>query len=244
MTKQKSLSRLDTGFLRELASYLNRNRNNSHTYYAGKDRDYLLNLLSNRLTTAEVSTVRKQYLMCLDVRETAQTISPDSVTDIQTAVECYFDESGVYEVKVGPRVCDLVFPEELVAVEIKSATDRVDRATEQIADYREWGDEVFLAYDSEHSGRIPPQLQSSGVGLLEYSDGSVRLIRDAEEHCIPPEKLLSQMTYQDLLTISKSHGVSSGGGKNEIVTRLSDKVTKSEARAIFSNYLRNRGHGR
>lgn len=241
LTKKESLERLDGEFLRELALNLNGDYFGSYREYSGYSKEKMEELISNKLTVDEVETVVSGYLLCHDVADIANSITPDGTQDIKKAVEEHFGKDGIHEVKIGSRFCDLVFPEELVAVEVKSARDKVGRAIDQAHDYSQWADEVFLAYDVANKDLIPKELRENGVGLLSYDELSVEVEKPARPTSSSKEDLLNSMTYDHLGDLAKEHGVSATGKKQDITGRLSSKLSKFEVRSEFSEYLQLRG---
>lgn len=236
MTKHESLSELDTDYLKKLCSQLNHSRRD----YSTLSREEVLQRAASKLTVDEVDIVTQRFAREDPPAKVAELLTPPSAREIRTAVEDYFGDQGLYEVKIGQRRCDIVFPDEIIAVEIKSARDRIDRAESQLAQYKRWADNVFLAYDQCHEERLPAPIVNDGVGLLKFSDGRIAHEKDPVETELAPRDRLSWMTYDTVATYSRQHGLCSEGTKEELVERLSDVVSDSESRAIFGDYLRSR----
>lgn len=240
MTKRESLTRLNTEFMRSLARALNGNYNASSYNYSGMDRERLLDLLSGKLTVDEVTEIRRHYLLCHSAQEAAQAVSPDGVKDIQNTVQQYFGKEALFEVKVGKRTCDMVFPDGILAIEIKSARDKPSKAVEQIQSYKQWTDQVYLAYDETLHDRIPQEIEENGAGLLKYVNSTIEQVKSPKHNPTPSAELLTFMTYQALSAQARQYNVPSTGGKDVIARRLADEISTNEARHLFKQYLKSR----
>lgn len=242
-SKRDSLSRLDTPFLRELATNLNGDYFGSYRDYSTHSRGDLLDLISDKLTVEEVRDVYSGYILCHTASDVANEIKPDSTNSILRAID---DELGskdsVYEVKVGKRYCDIVFPESLTAIEVKSARDKVERSIGQISDYRLWAEGVFLAYDSCLEDKIPQQeLEDLGAGLIRVSEGRVSVQKEPETLSNDVGDLLSSLTLDYLRELAKKHEISSTGNKDELTDRLESNISYEEVRTEFIEFVKERG---
>jgi len=240
-TKRDALDRTDTAFLRSLASELNGEYFGSYREYSDYGRDEILDLVVNKLTVEEVNIVLSRYLLCHSPRDIAEAIKPDETSKIKEAVKEQFGDDCIFEVKINDRYCDVAFPDRLIAVEVKSARDRAERAVAQTDDYKRWADEVYLAYDDSLEDAVPDQLSSNGVGLLRYENGSVEVRKEAESSASKSEGLLMSMTYDELKTIAKGQNISASGAKKEISSRIAENLSERVVREAFADYLRSRG---
>lgn len=240
-TKRDALDRTDATFLRSLASELNGEYFGSYREYSDYDRDEILDLMVNKLTVEEVNVVVSRYLLCHSPSDIATEIKPDETRKIKEAVVEHLGDECVFEAKVDDRYCDIAIPDKRIAVEVKSARDRVERAVAQTDDYKGWADEVYLAYDDSLEDAVPDQLASNGVGLLRYEDGSVEVRKEAECSASTSKDLLMSMTYDDLTTMAKSRNISASGGKQVISSRIAEDLSEGEVREEFAEYLRSRG---
>lgn len=236
MTKREDLSTLPPDYLLKLARHLNQRKRS----YSNLSHDDLLTRVSRKLTVDDVELVLEEYEDGTEPYEVAEKITPAPPREIRKAVEDYFDKQGVYEVKIGGRWCDIVFPDELIAVEIKSARDRVDDAVDQVNYYKQWADEVYLAYDEEHSENVPEEIRKNGVGQLEFQEGSIERVKDAKQGTVDPESRLEWMTYRALTGYARNNNIRVNGGKENIAKHLASHISKSDSRDIFQDYLESR----
>lgn len=236
-TKRGSLSIAHTEFLREFAQGLNGKSSTSTKSYRGMGRENLLDVLSNKLTVDEVESTVKYYNICLPGEDVASKLNPASIADIRSALERYFQNEGIGEVKMGDRKCDLVFPDELIAVEIKSARDKISRAAKQTEDYLQWAEIVYLAYDSKGNRSLANHEMPEQVGLLEYEGGTITEVLQASKTQLPIEDSLSWMNYGYLEKICRSRNIDTGKSKSEMVEVLSSVLTHDEARLLYKIYM-------
>lgn len=240
MSKLKELSRCDSNFLKELAKHINV----AYRHYGHEHKSTLVKTLSRKLNSESIETVVKMYLLCFDAKEIAQKVKPSGMREIVEALTSHFGSGEyLYEVKVGSRVCDVVLllDNETIAIEIKSALDKVSYVTEQVAYYKSWANRVYLAYDIHHRQKVEElSLCTQGIGLLEYSKNGI------EEKCVATFRFLDAvdflqfMTYRQLRYVAKRFDVTFDGKKEEIARRLSQKIIHNHAQQLFQDFLRNR----
>jgi hypothetical protein len=241
LTKRESLDRVHTEFLINLAEELNGDYFGSYKDYQHYSRGKLLDIVSNKLTVDEIENVRSGYLLCKNAEEIAFDIKPTDTKKIRTLVGNHFAEQAVYEAKVDGRYCDIVFPDTLIAVEIKSARDKIDRAVDQVEDYSIWADKVYLAYDQNHRGSIPPKLVDSGTGLLEVEDGELEEVQKPHERETGKEELLPKFTLEYLRYLSKRHDLAYSGKKYKVIHRIKSHLSEDIIRKEFKEFLKQRG---
>lgn len=241
LTKRESLERVHTEFMIKLAEELNGEYFGSYRDYQNYSRDKLLDIVSNKLTVEEIENVRSGYLLCKDAAEIASDIKPTDTKEIRALVGEHFDQQPVFEAKVDGRYCDIVLPESLIAIEIKSARDKIDRAVDQVEDYATWADKVYLAYDQTHKESIPPELVESGTGLLEVTDGELTEVQEASESPKGKEELLPKFTRQYLRNIAKNHDLAYSGNKDKVIKRIEPNLSEDTVREEFKEFLKQRG---
>ncbi|MFW6172188.1 MAG: hypothetical protein ACOC5T_00375 [Elusimicrobiota bacterium] len=237
MTKDERLSKLPYGFLQKLAKGLNGNYFSSYRNYNKLSKSELIKRVSQKLKVQEVEKVLDGYENSISAGKIADEIKPDDVKTIKKSIEDLFKKRGRREVKIGRKTCDLVFIDDLIAIEIKSARDNVIKAIDQCKYYENWADEVYLAYDQELKNRIPKYFINNGVGLIEYSEGKARCLKKAEKKESNPKKLLSLMTYRSLSSAARKYEIEAKGKKKEIARRLNRKIPNKEVIRIFQDYL-------
>jgi hypothetical protein len=187
------------------------------------------------------------YLVRLgnNVKDIAEKIRPESMYDIETAVSMFFGEHDYfYEVDVNGRKCDMVFfsNDEIVAIEIKSANDKISRAKEQMPLYFQWANKVYLVYDIKHRKKVEKmQIIEKGVGLLEYKDGDIHLMKEAQLNKPNQKRQLNLMTYDALSRLARKYHVKAKGKKAEIAERVVESLSTDIIRHYFQEYLKSRG---
>ena len=240
LSKQERLQQFDTTFLQELATEINL----CNCYYE-PDKERLVKVLSNKLKVEDVKTLTNLNESGNKVKDIAEKIRPKSMYDIETAVKGFFGENEYYyEIDVNGRKCDMVYfsNDEIIAIEIKSAQDKVSKAMEQIPLYMQWADRVYLVYDVGHRKRVMQMsFTKNGVGILEYDNGNVHLILDARMQKTNPQTLLTLMTYNDLTKLARKHHIKISGKKIEIAKKLSRLLLKNIIHKYFQEYLKRRG---
>jgi len=232
---------MNTLFLRQLAE----NINLSFRSHADTDKETLVKLLDKKISQEKADTVLKMYLTCFDAKDVAKAIKPKGMGEIVIAVEKFFESSSdcLYEVTVGSRRCDVVLfkDDDVIAVEVKSAQDRMKTAISQLKYYATWANKVFLAYDLRHRRMVDKLgVREKGIGLLEFNKGNIELVHDASLNEKNVEYLLSIMTYAYLRKVAKNFNVRIDGTKHDMAKRLSHKILTSEAKAIFRDFLKTR----
>lgn len=242
-SKRDQLSQVQTQFLRGLASNLNGDYFGSYRDYSTHSREELLDLVSGKLTVEEVETVYSDYLLCHSSSHIADKLKPDSTNSILRAVDNHFEtQESLYEVKVGRRYCDIVLPESLTAIEVKSARDRVGRSVAQLTDYSQWAEEVYLAYDSTLVDKIPQDdLEDIGAGLLQVHSGEVEVRKAPQKLGSEPDELLSCFTVDYLRKLAKDHDVASTGTKAELTNRLQSCLPLDTIQLELREFLKTRG---
>jgi len=232
---------MDTSFLRELAE----NINLSFRSHAETDKETLINLLNKKISPDNADIVFKMYLTCFNAQEVAQVIKPKGMEEIVYAVAKFFKKTTncLYEVTVGARRCDVVLflDDEIIAIEVKSAQDQMKSAPSQLSYYATWANKVFLAYDSKHKRIVDKlNLAEKGIGLLEFNEGTVNLMKNASFEEKSPEYILSLMTYGYLRRVSRKFNVNAEGKKKDIAKSLLSKISPTEAKDVFKDFLKTR----
>lgn len=240
LQKMDSYSNMEISFLRELAEGINL----SFRFHGDKNKDALLKILRRKLDVEKMNIAYKMYLVCYDAKDVVQVVKPKGMFEIVESVEAFFKASEyLYEVTVGSRRCDLVFFSEssISAIEVKSSLDKMNRALDQVKDYKKWANRVYLAYDIKHDKKVRHlPFKENGVGLLRFSSGNVQLIDDAPTQEHDKASLLSLMTYNHLRKISRGLKVNMKGGKQTIAERVSKHLTEDEVIDFFQVFLRTR----
>jgi hypothetical protein len=231
---------MNTSFLRELAE----NINLSFRSHTNTEKETLVKLLNKKISPEKADIVFKMYLTCFDAKDVAQVIRPKGMEEIIIAVERIFNRSEcLYEVTVDSRRCDVVFlfNDETIAVEVKSAQDKMKTVTSQLDSYMDWANKVFLAYDVKHRSSVEKLgIAEKGIGLIEFNKGKTQLRRDASCAEKNAEYRLSLMTYDYLRKTAKTFGVGSEGRKQDLARRLIEQISQKEAQAIFRDFLKTR----
>lgn len=244
VSKVEQLSRCNIAFLRDLAEKINF----SYRHYGHKSKSDLLKTLSNKLNFESVDAIVKMYLLCLDAEDVVREIKPATKEEIAKAVSVFFGSGeSLRETSVGNRICDVVLlmSDEVIAIEVKSAVDRVSRAFEQVTHYKLWANKVYLAYDLKHKRKVKElALCDKGVGLLEYSEGEIKEECKALPYKPDNVTLFEFMTYQYLKKTARYFGVTVKGKKKEIAARLNKKVSREKTQKLFQHFLTSRASNR
>ena len=240
MRARNELYNLDISFLRSIAEGINL----SFRYYGDKSKEDLLNIINRKLDTENRDVIFKMYLTCYEADKIIYKIKPKGMSEIVGAIEKFFKkEEYLYEVTVGARRCDVVFfsDNDIIAIEIKSSLDNVIGALDQLNYYKKWADKIYLAYDIKHIKTIEKlSIEDFGIGLLEYSNGEIKLINKPHFQNHNSIYRLSFMTYNYLRNIAKKHQVDLDDGKQAISMRLKEKISDNEAKKIFQTFLKER----
>ena len=213
-------SGMNTSFLRELAE----NINLSFRSHADTDKETLVRLLDKKISSEKSELVYKMYLTCFDAKDVAHIIKPKGMDEIVEKVKTLFKTSEcLYEVTVGSNRCDLVFlsEREIIAVEVKSAQDKMKNAVDQLNSYSQWANQIFLAYDIKHRPTLAKlDLSNKKFGLIEFNHGTTTVTHESlsEEKAI--DSVLTLMTYGYLGKIARDNKLSSTGRKQDIAARL------------------------
>ena len=237
MQKIEKLSVMNTDFLRDLATGLLL----SFRDYSRYNREDIIKLLCNKLTISEIETVTELFFLCVPPREIASRIKQEDMFVLRKAVECFFaNKNFLHEVKIDWRRCDVVFCDRksVVAIEIKSRNDSIQKAIEQTDFYKSWANEVYLTFDRSHEKFVlKSDLANNGVGLLKYSDGKIYLLRKPVHQKINPYNRLLFMTHRHLTKIAKSIDINCNGTKKEIAKRISENLPPTIVNKLFNEYL-------
>jgi len=240
MSKREKLSRCDVTFLRLLASELN----NSFRDYTETSKEDIIKILTRRLSMEQIDKVIRLYLLCFDAKKVATKVKQNGVYEISEAIKRYFPYREIlYEVPVGNHVCDIVLISDhnIIAIEIKSSSDKVIRSIAQTSHYKKWANKVYLVYDIKQRKKVknlkklPPE-----VGLLEFNTGQIKKIREAVSNPVPTVTRLEFMTYRFLREIAREFKVTTHGTKKEISKRLNKKISKEKVFYCFKQFLRSR----
>lgn len=231
---------MNVSFLRELAE----NINLSFRSHTETDKETLVKLLNKKISPEKADVVFKMYLACFDAKDVAKVIGPKGMEEIVNAVKRIFNRSEcLHEVTVDSRRCDIVFlsDDETIAVEVKSAQDKMKTVASQLDSYMKWANKVFLAYDVKHRSDVEQLgVAEKEIGLIEFDKGKTQLRHDASYAGKNAEYRLSLMTYDYLRRITKAFGVGLEGSKQDLARRLVEQVSSKEAQAIFRDFLRTR----
>lgn len=229
---------MNTSFLRELAE----NINLSFRSHTETDKETLVKLLNKKISPEKADIVFQMYLACFDAKDVAQVIGPKGMEEIVDAVKRIFNRSEcLYEVNVDSRRCDVVFlsNDETIAVEVKSAQDKLKTVASQLNSYINWANKVFLAYDVKHRSAVEQLcIAEKGIGLIEFNRGIAKLRCDSTYGEKNAEYCLSLMIYDYLRQIARKFGVGLEGSKQDLARRLVEQISIKEAQAIFRDFLR------
>lgn len=240
-TKLEELSRCDSDFLLTIA----KETNLSYSYYSPNNKEQIINILCNRFNYDTIQTIVDLYLLCCDAYEVADIIKPHGMDQISVKVPEYFgDGEYLYEVRIGRRICDIILLKNnnIISVEIKSGSDKISSAVEQVQNYQTWSNQTYLIYDRRHKNYIfnSPFFMENGVGLLEYSNGTLQNIRNSRINNLEKKTLLNLMTYNYLKKISKLYGIKNTNKKVEMICELNRIITNNKTQKFFKDYIRNR----
>ena len=235
------LERCDLEFLEDLASRIGTSPRNHWIHEKRK----LISILSQKLDSVEAGMVFKSYLLCLNPQKIVEKLAPRQLRELTNAVKRFLAcDKYLQEVIVGRLRCDLVGIRgaDILAIEIKSARDKIKNALQQVKYYQLWAKEVYLAYDRKHARKVDKlAFRQLGVGLLEVSDSyTVRLEWKPTRNPADPKILLSFFTTKYLRKIARLHKISTTGSKNEIAKSLSYTLDKRKINELLVSYLKSR----
>ena len=234
---------MNSSFLRELAESINL----SFRSHIETDRETLVKLLGKKISPEKADTVFRMYLACFDAKDVAEVIKPKGMEEIVDAVKKTFDGyECLYEVTVDSRRCDVVFlsSDETIAVEVKSAQDKLKTVASQLDSYKNWANKVFLAYDIRHRSVVRKLgIAERGFGLLEFKRGIAKFEYDPAYVEKNTEYCLSLTTYDYLKQIAREFRVVLGGSKQDLARRIVEQISQKEAQVIFKDFLRTRALG-
>lgn len=235
-TKREALSGLDESFLRDFAHEINGSRRD----YSFVSNETLLERVSQKLNAEQVDMVLESYADGKSPSTSAERVAPASEGDIREAIQNFLECTGLAEVKVGARYCDFVDPDNITAIEIKTARDKIGRSEEQVRQYRLWANNVYLAYDAAHEGNIPSSLIDLGIGQMRYESGVIEEVCPPSPNEVTSKERLCWMTYDELSSVARSHDIRPEGRKEAIATNLVGSLSQDDVSTAFSNYLRSR----
>ncbi len=123
----------------------------------------------------------------------------------------------------------LVTASQIIAIEIKSKTDRADRLISQIPDYLRVFDRVYVAIEEELPKAILDKIPHY-VGILKFDEVSTKthLLRPAERHIATSKEFVRTSIPTSVLNKLIRDGRTSSAGK----------ITEKESTKIASSYLR------
>lgn len=230
----------DSSFLRNLVERVNL----SFRYHGDKSAEELMRILQKKLGAEKLDMLFKMYLTCYELEDIVQAVKPKGMSEIVSALGSFFgDSEHLEEVTVGLRRCDIVILSgaNTIAIEVKSSLDKVSGALAQLAYYKKWANEVYLAYDVQHEDMVMklPFIEN-GIGLLKFSKRKIYLIHKSPFYAKEKTTLLSLMTYKYLKKIASSYKVKLEGGKQAISQRLGNLITQYEVQGLFQDFLRSR----
>ena len=205
----------------------------------------LVSILSRKLDSIEADIVFKSYLLCMTPQQIVDKLAPRRLGELANAIKCFLAcDKYLKEVIVGRLRCDLVGIKgsDVLAIEIKSARDKIRNALHQVKYYQLWAKEVYLAYDCKHARKVDKlPFRQLGVGLLEVSDSStVKLKWKATRNSVNPKILLSLFTTKYLRKIARLQKISTTGSKREIANSLSHALDKRRIDELFVSFLESR----
>ena len=240
MIKSKStqLSRCNFDFLVTLAEKTNL----SYRYHKSRNISSLLQLLSNKFNSETIDWIVKMYLLCRDAEDVAKSLIPNGMDDIVKTIPDFFGTGDFfYEVLLGKRICDVIIvkDKEVIAIEVKSVSDDISRAVNQTKCYSLCANRTYLAYDSKHRQRVKRLFkQQAKIGLLEYSNGVIKLHREASLNSLDLHTLLSFTSYKYIRKLARNLDIDARGTKTEISNRLAQILSNVEIQQSFIEFLR------
>jgi hypothetical protein len=233
--KQEELLRCDYDFLYTLTKEVNL----AYRNYNYPSKSYLINLLSSKFDSKAIKEIVDLYMLCFDAEYVANMVKPDSVGKITNSIKEFFEQNQViYEVPLGKRTCDIIIIKnnEINAIEIKSARDKIVSAIEQLKYYQLWSNKVYLVYDEVHKNNIN-RYKNTDFGLLEYSHGIIREIQVPKYNSLQKEVILNFMSYSFIRKMMSYYRLKRVNGKKEMVKELNKKISNESIQNLFINYL-------
>lgn len=238
LSKLESLSRCDRDFLLDFAKEVNL----TYRFYSKmEDKEKLLRIIDNKFDSKAIDSIVKRYLLCYDAKEVAKLVIPDSVIEIfGTLPKALGDGDYIREVTLGARTCDVVLlqNDELIAIEIKSARDKVSRALKQLEYYKQWANKVYLAYDFRHGYAIKTLFHSDDIGLIECHEGAAEVKHHASHRELDGKCRLQFMTYKFLKDVAKKHKIKKTR-KELMVRELSKSLSDEYITKLFCQFIFN-----
>ncbi len=229
------LENLSLDFLGELASNL------GLIYKGNPDQRQLASVLRKQLSAVEARASFLSYLLCQHPRELSAMLIENRWNKIRLMSSMLGPGDSLLEVAVGPRICDLVvLSRDIVAVEIKNATDTIPRANDQTRSYLYWANKVYLAIDRKKRESVKSLTLDRRVGILEFSEEGVLTRRDAQRIEPNTRRFLTLVTYGALVDLAKRHRISTDGPKLQLANRLEAFLSPSNIEAFVRDYLRKR----
>jgi len=159
---------------------------------------------------------------------------------VKTIPDFFKAENAFYEVRLGKKTCDviLVKDNEVIAIEVKSASDNISRAVNQTKYYSLWANRTYLAHDGKHHQKVKRLFkQHNKIGLLEYSNGVINIQRQASFNSLDFNMLLSFTSYKYLCNVARKFAVDVHGTKKSISQKLSQVLSSNEIQQLFVNYF-------
>lgn len=239
-SKTTKLSRCDFNFLRTLAEKINL----SYRYHGSKNKASLVQTLSKKFDSKTVDWIVKMYLLCYDAEDVAKKVGPNGMDDIVKLLPDFFGAGEFFcEVSVGRRICDAILlkDKEVIAIEVKSASDDVSRAVDQAEYYSLWANRVYLVYDSTHAQKVIRLFEDQdSIGLLEYKERRLAIQRKAALNFPDLTVLLSFASYKYLRNLARNLKICGKGTKQEMSKRITNILSKNQIQQYFMEFLRDK----
>lgn len=237
--KVERLERCGIEFLTDLAFQIELLPKN----HWSREKEKIAVALSKKLSKIETEYVFRSYLLCLNARKIVETLSPYKLEELTKIVKSFLRcDEYLQEIVVGKLRCDLVGirGSDALAIEIKSANDKLQRALNQVKYYQLWAKEVYLAYDSKHAkrvGKLP--FRQLGIGLIEISNsGNVKLESAPERNVTNGNTVLSMLPLERLKKAAIHLGISTAADREELVKSLLCGLKEKEIDEWFVSHLR------
>lgn len=234
LTKQEKLEQFDRNFLEDLANGISLS-----TGYYKEEKTRLLSILCSKLKLDEIEAVENLNSSGFDVKYIVDELKPASMYKIEEAVEKLLGGNNyLHEIKIGKRTCDIIYFQNgnIIGVEVKSATDNIERAREQLEYYKQWANMIYLAYDKKHREKAS-NLPLTASGLIEYLDGKAYFIKKAPYRDVDPLNLLLFMSSEYIRKIAAQYKVNYRGRKEDLARRLIKELKSQTIKKLFQRNL-------